>query len=124
MTISLTTEPTVDIVLTPRQQQELRVAFQRYVQLKAKAEEAAAAVDGQKATLGRLRARIGEDSVGLDGFKVTLVQGTQSRLNKRKLRLVGVTQAQIDQATVTSPRKPYELVTCPGEQKRPTEDDE
>ncbi len=115
-TLTTTVESTVE--LTPRQQQELRIAFQKYQQLKVGLEAKEAELTAQKAILGRIREKIGEESVGLDGFKVTLVQGTSSRLNKKKLRLVGVTQAQIDMATTVSPKKPYELVTCPGEQKR------
>ncbi len=114
--LTTTVEPTVE--LTPRQQQELRIAFQTYQHLKETLDNAVINLNHQKAVLGRIREKIGEESVGLDGFKVTLVQGTSSRLNKKKLRLVGVTQAQIDMATTTSPKKPYELVTCPGEQKR------
>ncbi len=120
--LTTTVEPTVE--LTPRQQQELRSAFRQYQLFKTLVEEAQTRLEGQKAVLGRFRERIGEESVGLDGFKVTLVQGTSSRLNKKKLRLVGVTQAQIDMATTTSPKKPYELVTCPGEQKRQDSEDE
>ncbi len=120
--LTTTVEPTVE--LTPRQQVELRGAFQQYQHLKQRVEEAQAKLDAMKAMLGRFREKIGEESVGLDGFKVTLVQGTSSRLNKKKLRLVGVTQAQIDMATTTSPKKPYELVTCPGEKTQTYEEEE
>ena len=122
LTQTETIEPVVE--LTPRQQAAFRAAFAQYQRQKEAVEAAHAALDKCKETLGRLRMQVGEESVGLDGFKITLVQGVQSRLNKRKLRLVGVTQAQIEAATITSPKKPYELVTCPGDKRRGQEDDE
>lgn len=116
--------PEPDIELTPRQQQELRVAFQKYQQLKDAVEKATTSLSAQKESLGRLRARLGEDSIGLDGYRVTLVSGgTTKRLDKRKLMRLGVSQGQIEQATVEKPKKAYELVTCPGDRKQ-VEDDE
>ncbi len=122
--LTTTVEPTVE--LTPRQQQELRAAFQVYRRLKTDLDETAEDVEKAKARLAALREQIGGKSVGIDGFRVTYVGGgTTKRLNKRKLRLLGVTQAQIDMATTESPKKSHELVTCPGDkpQRHDDEDD-
>lgn len=126
MSLQHTTEPTVDtdVELTPRQQQELRVAFQRYQRLKGELENTQSKLDTAKADLAVIRTRIGEVTISVDGFRSTLVWPVRSKLDKKKLLRLGVTQAQIEQATTTKPGRPYELVTCPGDKRRSQEDDE
>lgn len=60
-------------------------------------------------------AESGEASLALDGYKVTLVQPVVAKLDKMKLVALGVTTAQIEEATTHSPGKPYVKISAPGD---------
>jgi hypothetical protein len=50
-----------------------------------------------------------------DGLVCKIVRGTSTKLNKLKLFAMGVTQAQLDDATDRKPKKPYLDVRAVGE---------
>jgi DUF4097 and DUF4098 domain-containing protein YvlB len=72
-------------------------------------------MDKEKALIGELRDEAEVLSLDFEGFKVTYVQGTSSKLDKKKFVALGGSLKMLENATVTTPKKAYELVTVPGE---------
>lgn len=114
-TTKATVTTTEEVKLAPKLEKQLRQRLQNYAALKAEVASLIAALDDEKAAIGKLREKTGHTSVQLDGFTVTQVTGVTSKLDKKKLIQLGCAAAWIEEATVTTPKKPYELVTVPGE---------
>lgn len=114
-TTKATVTTTEEIKLAPKLEKQLRQRLQNYAELKASLKSIQSALDDEKGEIGKLREKTGHQSVQLDGFTVTQVTGTTSKLDKKKLVALGCAAAWIEEATVVTPKKPYELVTVPGE---------
>lgn len=112
---SLTVKTEQDITIKPTVRKKLLTALRTYAELRVDLKAIEAAMDKQKGTIGAIREEIGEQSLGLEGFTVTLVAGVRSTLDKAKLIAQGVTVAQIEAATTTKPTKPYTKITVPGQ---------
>lgn len=109
---------TEEIKLAPKLEKQLRTRLENYAGLKAELDSLKAALDDEKVAIGKLREKAGYQSLKLDGYTVTQVTGTTSKLDKKKLIALGCAAAWIEEATVVTPKKPYELVTVPGEKER------
>lgn len=114
-TVEATT--TTEVELKPSVRRKLLAELRAYASLKEQRDALSEQMDTKKVAIGAIREATGEQSIALEGFKVTEVRGVSSKLDKKKLLLQGVTMAQIEAATTTSPKKPYELVTVPGEKE-------
>ncbi len=73
------------------------------------------AMDKRKANIGVIREEVGVDTLALEGFRVTKVQGTTSSIDKKKLVELGCAMAWIEEATVIKPKRAYEKISLPGE---------
>lgn len=86
--------------------------------------EAKTALALEVAAVEKIREIVGVKSFALNGFTVTRVTGDSSRLDRKKMKAAGVTDAQIENWTTTKPKKAYTKVTAPGEKPEAQEDDE
>ncbi len=111
--LSVTTTTTTTVELRPSLKRKLLTELRAYAELKAQADAIELAMNAHKATIRGLREGTGEKSLELEGFKTTDVTGETSKLDTKLLLLNGVTMGQINAATITKPKKAYELVTCP-----------
>lgn len=74
-------------------------------------------IDALRNTIGIDVFTSGYEALQIAGSKVTLVRGVTNTLDKLKLYAQGVTQAQVERATVTKPKKPYWKITAAGEEE-------
>lgn len=114
-TLSATVNVTDELELAPqlrtRMQNKLQLLAQKLELLEAAKEE----VDAVKADLSDLREIAGFKKLEFPGYgTVTLVEGTTSTLDKKKLLAQGVTLAMLENATVVKPKKAYTLCTPAG----------
>lgn len=114
MGVSVTVSTTSELVLKPAVKSKLLRELRLYEKAKLALKDAEALAEKHKAAVAGIREEIGEQTVKVDGFTVTLVAGTKSKLDKGKLIAQGVTTAQIEMATVVTPSKAYTLITLPG----------
>lgn len=121
-TTNATVTTTREVHLDARLEKKLKTRLQNYATLKSEIESLQAALDDEKAAIAALREKTGEQSIQLDGFTVTEVRGVSHKLDKKKLIALGCAAAWIEEATVTKPKKPYTLVTLPGEKKHAEEE--
>lgn len=67
-----------------------------------------------KDEVGAIRNETGEQSLELDGFKVTLVAGTRKKFNPKKFVQLGGDIDIFNQANEETLVKPFEKITLPG----------
>ena len=118
-----TVSTTREVKLDARLEKKLRTRLANYASIKEEMNALKSALDDEKAEIGKLREKTGEQSIQLDGFTVTQVRGVTNKLDKKKLITLGCAAAWIEEATVSKPKKPYELVTLPGEKKEDDDDE-
>lgn len=118
-TITQTVE--TELILTPEQTLQLRREFQLYESLKAELDDTTRDLAVAKSILVGLRTELGVKSIGLDGYRTTLVDGGTTRtLNKKRLMTTyGITPKQLSAMYDERPKKSHELVTLPGDDKKP-----
>lgn len=101
--------------LAPKVQTLLRQALLEYQRNQARIKGLEAAQERLKADVAMIREDIGETSLTLDGFTVTLVAPTRATLNKKRLIALGCSPAWLIEATDITPTKSYDLITLPGQ---------
>lgn len=106
---------TEEVTLKPVVAKKLRTELKAYQEIVEQIKALEQAKDAHKTAIGKIRASTGHGSIAIDGFKVTEVPGVSSKLDPEKLIAQGVTTAQIEAATVTTPKRPYERITLPGD---------
>lgn len=112
-----TVTTTTTVTLRPLVRKRLLNELHAYAELKAQLDAIEVVMDEHKATIRTLRESTGAASLELDGFKMTDVRGTTKKLDKKKFVALGGSLAMLEDATTVKPKKPYELVTVPGEKK-------
>ena len=112
-TIQPTPDTTVD--LAPEVITALRPKLAQYQTLHAQIAGLKQIEETLKAEIGILRDSTGEMSIELDGIKITLVGGTQKKLNKKRLIALGCAATWLEEATEIVPKKAYEKITLPNE---------
>lgn len=115
--LTTTVTTTTDVELSPKVKRQLLTELNAYQALKVEVDALYDAMEEHKTTIRELRETTGEKTISLNGFTCTNVAGTQKKLNKKKLLLLGCSMAWLNEATEEKPKKAYELVTCPGEKK-------
>lgn len=123
ITAKATTTTVQAVSLRPRLRAELLNELRSYAVLKVEGDALQIAMDAHKARVREIRETTGEKGFEIEGFKITDVTGTSSRLDRKKLLKLGVTLAQIEEATVTKPKKSYEKITLPNEVDQSYEED-
>lgn len=113
--LSQTTKVEVDVA--PEILEQAEQGLRLYAELKRELERV-------KGDLGALVEQAGVNlNLGKDVGSIQAVKGgTSSRLNKKKLLTLGVKLSTIDEATVTTPKKPYTVVRVPGDPEEPTDE--
>lgn len=109
-----TVSTTREVRLTARQRNELRASLRIYAELSAQIKALELAKAKAKDKADQVREDLGEQSIELDGFTVTLVAPVRKKLNEKKLIAQGVTMAQIEMATDHVLVRPYTKITVPG----------
>lgn len=120
--MGLSTQATTTVVKSVQIKPALKRRMRTELKALATVKEQIAALESRLAThresIEECLIETGEQSLSLDGYKVTLVQPITSRLDKQKLVTLGVTTAQIEMATIVSPGTPYIKVTLPKQNGR------
>ncbi len=114
---TITTTQTTEVELTVKQRQELLSQFRQYQHLKQRADAIKVQMEQVKGKIAGIRDDLGVPSVGLEGFKTTLVAGTREAFDKEKFIDLGGDLSIYNRSMVTRPTKAYELVTVPDEKK-------
>ena len=112
-TVEPVEQPTVE--LAPKVRLSLKRKMLEYEALHASIKALEKQLDAKKAEIGEIRDQLGEVSIEVDGYRVTLVGGTRRQLNKKKLIALGCAAAWIEEATEEKPTKAYEKITLPGQ---------
>ena len=115
---TVTTTATTELKIAPSLKRKTLQTLRAYADLKRKRDLIDAAMNEHKEVLNTVLATVGESAIELDGFKLTTVNGTYQKLNEQKLVELGCAIAWIREATEIKPKKPYTLVTCPGDKER------
>lgn len=105
-----TATTTVDI--EPALKKTLTAKLTRLKELQAIADAAQAKADKAKAVVDGYFEQAGVNSVSIEGLAtVTEVRGTSSKLDKQLFVKNGGSLQVLEDSTVTTPKKPYVLVT-------------
>lgn len=111
---TVTTTQTTDVQITPAQKVRLRRQLTEYSRLGSEIEALETKRAKTKTAVEAVQVEIGAEKIDFEGFKITLVAGGVSKkLDEKKLVAQGVTTAQIENATVYTPKKSYTLITPP-----------
>ena len=117
-TLTGTTTISTEVQLKPSVRRKLIAELNSYQELKNQLTEIQKALDTHKVNIEGIRESVGEQSISISGFKVSLVSPVRSSLDKKALLEAGVSMAQLEAGTVTKPVKPYTKVSTPGEVER------
>lgn len=115
LSTAVTTVTKEEVKLKPALKAKLSKRLRVYGELRTQLKAIEAAMDKEKAEIGKLREEVGVTSLKLDGYSVTQVTSLRSTLDKKKLIEMGVTVDMLNEATTTKPGRPYIKVTCPGD---------
>jgi len=112
--LSLTTTTTTEVKLRPTLKLKLLTELHAYAKLDAQVKGIKEEMEQRKAKIARFREEAGVSTLQLEGFHVTRVEGATKRtLNPLKLVEMGVTTDMLEEATVDTPIKGHEKITCP-----------
>jgi len=113
MSLSVMATTTTELVLKPAIKSKLLRELRIYADAKVALKEAEAKVEKHKGVIAVIREEIGEQTIAVDGYSITLVAGVKSTLKVEKLIALGVSTAMIEAATIISPIKSYTKITMP-----------
>lgn len=114
-TVAVENQPFDATTLAPKVQTTLRQRLLEYQRNAAQIKALEAAQETLKAEIGAIQEEVGETSMTIDGFTVTLVAPTRSTLNKKRLIALGCSPAWLIEATDITPTASYYKITQPGE---------
>lgn len=115
---TITATTTHEIKLAPTIRRKLLTKLKTYAELRSQLKIIESAMEKQKAEIGALRDETGEQSIELEGFKVTLVAGVRKKFNPKKFVAIGGDLDLYNQAVEEKLNKPYEKISVPGEAER------
>ena len=113
--LTVTVATTTELQLSPKVQKRLKMELEEYARLDGEYKAAKLARETKLADIEDLRETVDQKSFKFDGATITRVEGTSSRLDKKKLIGLGCAAAWLEEATVTSPKKAYTKVTLANE---------
>jgi len=113
-----TTEAVPDLTpaLSPELQQRLHASLTQYTGLCEQIALLEQLADAEKQQIQAVLEEGGIERTAHNGYTVSIVRGTSSSLDKKKLVALGVTEAMLQQATTIKPKKPYVMVRKAGEE--------
>lgn len=106
---------THEIKLEASVRRKLLTELKTYQSLHAQKKALELAMDKIKTKVGEIRNSTGEQSLELDGFKVTLVAPTRKKFNSKAFVKLGGDIDIYNQANEEVLSTPYEKITLPGE---------
>lgn len=106
-----------EVQLTLKQRNELLVQFREYQKTKRELDALQEKLDNLKVKIAAVRDDVGVESIGLQGFKTTLVAPLRSTFNKEKFILEGGDLSIYNRSVELRPTKSYELITLPSEEE-------
>lgn len=115
--ISVTTTTTEEVLLTTKQRHKLLQELKIYQELKQQRDAIELAMEKHKTAIGAIRDETGEMSLSVDGFKTTLVAGSRKKFDPKKYVTLGGDLDLYNRSVKTTPVKPFEKITCPGEKE-------
>lgn len=116
--LQTTTTATTEVVLEPALRTKLVQRLKLYKGLKTDFELAKAKLEKEAANIGGYFEQAGAQSINVEGYAtITEVRGTSSKLDKKLFVRQGGTLAQLENATLTTPKKPYVLITLAKEEE-------
>lgn len=117
-TLAVTTTQTTAVKLAPALKRKLQAAMRLYADLHAQQKALDHAMAKQKDEVGKILLEAEEQSLTLEGVgKATMVFPVRSQLDKKLFVAQGGSLAQLENATVTTPGKPYVKITPAGEKE-------
>lgn len=114
-TTSVTTTVRKVVKLLPSLRRQLLVELAAAQKEKLAVKAAEEKYDKRKAKIRKLRESTGEESLEIDGYTMTNVQGTNTRFDEKKMIAHGLSVAEIESFKTTTPKKAYEKLTFPSE---------
>ena len=122
--LSTTVEVETEVTIEPRLARKAMLHLKVIEDLQDTIKEAKAALAGEVASVEKIREIVGAKSFALNGFKITRVTGDSSKLDRKKMKTAGVTDAQLESWTTTKPKKAYTKVSCPNEEAAPVDEED
>lgn len=118
--MTITTTQTTEVALKPVLKRRLLLKLRTYEELATQMRALKAAQDKIKGEVETLFIDADEfqalqEGAAVGDFKIKYVSPIRSSLDKKKLLAQGVTMAQIENATVSRPTKPYVKITTPND---------
>jgi hypothetical protein len=120
--IAATVTQTVEVQLKPSLKRKLLNELTVYADLHEQVKALEAIMDAHKQTIEECLIESGEERLEIDGFRTTMVFAQRSKLDRKLFVQQGGTLAQLENATVVAPAKPYLRVTLPGQKERAYEE--
>lgn len=117
-----TVSTTKEITLKPALKRKLMTELRAYAAIKEQLKTLEHAADKHKDVIGKLREETGEQSLAIEGFKVTQVAPIRKKFNAKKFILIGGDISLFNEAHEDVPGKPFEKITLPGSKDRDEED--
>jgi hypothetical protein len=103
----ITTTQKTAVVLAPVAAAHLSATLDTLKELKVQMEAIQHLMEIERLTVQQYMVEAGVDKMQVDGLNLAIVRGVTSTLDKKKLLALGVTAAQLEMATTTTPKKPY-----------------
>lgn len=112
---SLTTETIVQPEIEPAIKHKLLAQLNEYSALIEQIKELEEMKQDAAIEISRLRELTGQQSLSLNGYKVTNIQSTTKTLDKKLYVSLGGSLALLEQSYVEKPRRAYERITLPND---------
>ena len=112
--IALTATTTHQLTIAPQIKRKLLLALRTYVELAAQAKMLKLAKKKQTKIVEAIQVELGETSLDIDGFKVTLVAPVPKKLDRKRFVALGGDLGILDAAMVDNPSEAYVKITAPG----------
>ena len=112
---SVTTTQTTVVKLLPSVRRALLTELQAAQKEKIALKIAEEKWDRRKARIRVLREKTGENSLEIDGYTISNVEGTFTQWDEKKMLEAGLSIAQIESFKVVRPKKAYEKISFPAE---------
>lgn len=118
--LSVTTSLATEVKLSPKVRAQLRTQLFAAAEKRRQIKKLEADLDEIKSYAEQVFIDADEidaliNGADIDGFKIKMVQGKSSRLDKKRLVELGCDPKWIEKATKTTENKPYVKITPPGE---------
>lgn len=112
---TVTTTTTTEVQIKPALRRRLQNMLHMYAELREQAKAIELAMEKSKSAIDAIRDETGEESLALDGFRVTLIAPVRSKFNPKRFVELGGDLVLYNQAHDNVTSRPYTKITCPGE---------